>query len=193
MPHAKIQNTALQAELLVAVIRGDASSVIDHLSQGVDPNFSRGYTSPLHEAVKAMSVQLIHVLVDGGAEIHGAGTTAGWTPLHRAAGFENPAMALALLERGANVNAVTSDAGAWTPLHKAAMMGFRNTALALLRGGADMHTKDGEGDSSFDLATKPEIKELFAAWAVHQAARGALVETVAIPSLPVAHCPKFQA
>ena len=73
-------------------------------------------------------------------------------PLHSAASARNLALARALVERGAPVNA--RQAGGWTPLHAAAQNGDRALAELLLKHGADPRATNDEGVTALDLAKK---------------------------------------
>ncbi len=73
-------------------------------------------------------------------------------PLHSAASARNVALARALLERGAPVDA--RQAMGWTPLHAAAQNGDRAMAELLLQHSADPHATNDEGVSAVDLAKK---------------------------------------
>ena len=75
----------------------------------------------------------------------------GFTPLHVAAWGNAQAAALALMKRGANVNAKHGDDDR-TPLHWAARFGAQETALALVEGGADIHVNDEHGDTPLHYA-----------------------------------------
>ena len=58
----------------------------------------------------------------------------GWTPLHGARRYGHTATAVALIERGANVN--EKDENGWTPLYRACLRAHSATAIALLENGA---------------------------------------------------------
>ncbi len=81
-------------------------------------------------------------------------------PLHSAASARNVAMARALLEHGAPVNA--RQAMGWTPIHAAAQNGDKTLAEALLEHGADPRLTNDEGVSAADLAKKGGHAELAA-------------------------------
>lgn len=73
-------------------------------------------------------------------------------PLHSAASARNLAMARALVERGAAVDAC--QAGGWTALHAAAQNGDRAMAELLLQHGADPRAANDGGVNAIDLARK---------------------------------------
>jgi ankyrin repeat protein len=81
-------------------------------------------------------------------------------PLHSAASARNVAMARALLEHGAPVNA--HQARGWTPIHAAAQNGDKAVAELLLKHGADPRMANDEGVDAVDLARKGGHAELAA-------------------------------
>lgn len=82
------------------------------------------------------------------------------TPLHSAASARNVALARALLEGGAPVDA--RQAMGWTALHAAAQNGDKTMAELLLKHGADPRATNDEGVSAIDLAKKGGHNELLA-------------------------------
>jgi ankyrin repeat protein len=105
---------------------------------GFDFNFD--IASSLHRASSMGHLELVKLLIDGGADIDAAFSDAG-TPLHFAAEEGHQAVVALLLERGANVNAVryAGCTAGWTPLHSAAGAGHEEVARILLKGGADIN------------------------------------------------------
>jgi ankyrin repeat protein len=81
-------------------------------------------------------------------------------PLHSAASARNVAMAKALIEHGAPVNA--RQAMGWTAIHAAAQSGDKAMAELLLKHGADPRMTNDEGISAVDLAKKGGHAEVLA-------------------------------
>ena len=98
--------------------------------------------------------------LDRGADIAARGN-AGWTPLHRAAGFNTePAVIALLLDRGADIAARDDDG--WTPLHVAAEFNTEPAIIALLLDrGADIAARNDDGLTPLHVAagfnTEPAI------------------------------------
>ena len=89
--------------------------------------------------------------LDRGADIAARGN-AGWTPLHRAAGFNTePAVIALLLDRGANIAA--RDDNGLMPLHKAAVNNTEPAVIALLLDrGANIAARDDDGLTPLHVA-----------------------------------------
>lgn len=78
---------------------------------------------------------------------------AGPTPLHFAAGQDDAATCLALLDAGAAVDA--GDDRDATPLHWAAFFGRADAGIALLEAGADPDARDADGRTPVDALRSP--------------------------------------
>ena len=74
----------------------------------------------------------------------------GDTPLHHAAMRGKERVALALLDHGADVNAVNAFNA--TPLHEAAVGGHAELVKALIARGADVNATDGNGRTPLERA-----------------------------------------
>ena len=102
-----------------------------------------GFT-PLHLASFFGHAEAATLLLDKGADVRAWGSNALRNqPLHAAiAGKRDPGVIRALLEHGADVNAVAG--GGYTPLHLAASRGDVELLAQLIgRGARAMHTDDG--------------------------------------------------
>eukprot|EP01063_Lacrimia_lanifica_P024743 TRINITY_DN3259_c0_g1_i1.p1 TRINITY_DN3259_c0_g1~~TRINITY_DN3259_c0_g1_i1.p1 ORF type:complete len:540 (+),score=155.24 TRINITY_DN3259_c0_g1_i1:69-1688(+) len=94
--------------------------------------------------------EIIQLLVEGGSDLHETSDPhIPWcygdvTPLHCAVAVERSAAVQALIECGANVNAIAG-AGRVTALHQAAAMGCMSMVRVLLDGGADVNPTVGCG------------------------------------------------
>ena len=107
----------------------------------------------------------LSVLLDAGAAPAGAGGLARFLEACLAGEFTaraNEALALALLERGADPFA--SGRGGEPPLHLAVRLGWRRLAQALLAAGCDAHARDPRGATALHLACalglEPLVREL---------------------------------
>jgi ankyrin repeat protein len=80
------------------------------------------------------------------------------TPLHTAVYDGDTAMAMAILDDGADVN--LRDEGGGTPLHVAVALGNTEMARELLRRGADVHARDLDGDTPLDFTRNATMRRL---------------------------------
>ena len=88
----------------------------------------------------------------------------GFTPLHLAAFFGHEDAAKALLERGADANAVARhDTLTVTPLHSAAAGAHAGIVKLLLEAGADPNTRQGGGFAPLHAAAQNDDRESAAA------------------------------
>jgi hypothetical protein len=106
--------------------------------------------TPLHDAAKAGSEDVIQLLLDKGAN---ANTTDkdGRTPLHDAAKAGSEGVILRLLYKGADINAADEDRR--TPLHDAAKTASEDVEL-LLGKGANANAADKDGRTPLHDATQ---------------------------------------
>ncbi len=87
-------------------------------------------------------------------------STDGWTPLHLAAFFGHPELAKALLNRGASVNAPSTNAMQNTPLH-AAVAGRQMEAIrVLIDRGANVNARQQGGWTALQAAAQNGDREL---------------------------------
>jgi ankyrin repeat protein len=98
-----------------------------------------------------------------------AHSTDGWTPLHLAAFFGQAEVARALLDRGADVNALSTNQMKNTPLHAAAAGGKTELVEVLLEHGADTNARQEGGFVALHSAAQAGNRELAAALLAHGA------------------------
>lgn len=84
----------------------------------------------------------------------GAYSSDGWTPLHLAAFFGNLDLALKLIERGAEVDARSTNAMKNTPLHAAAAGRKTELVRLLLNEGADPNARQQGGWTALQAAAQ---------------------------------------
>jgi len=87
----------------------------------------------------------------------------GWTPLHLAAFFGHHDAALALLDDGAPVDAISANTLKNTPLHAATAGKHADVALLLLDRGADPFAVDSGGYTPLEIARQNQLASVVAA------------------------------
>ena len=115
--------------------------------------WDRGWWEPGFDPDKGLAkghVEIVELLIAHQADVN-AQNPEGATPLHDAALAGQTAVAVALLEHGARIDARDTESGA-TPLHRAASWGRREMVELLLSKGADPNAKDNNGRTPLDLA-----------------------------------------
>ncbi|KAK3268330.1 hypothetical protein CYMTET_23160 [Cymbomonas tetramitiformis] len=125
--------------LTVALAFGQEAAARALLEAGAGVNAGTGQR-PLHGAGVGGMVDFVRELVEAGAEVD-AEDGEGRTALTVALAFGQEAVARALLEAGAGVNAGTGQ----RPLHAAAEKGMEEVVRELAGKGAEVDAEDGEG------------------------------------------------
>ncbi|EXJ66684.1 uncharacterized protein A1O5_10355 [Cladophialophora psammophila CBS 110553] len=123
-----------------AAQRGDAKIVGQLLRHDADPNIcSKLKASPLHYALRSKSPECVRLLVNAQASVSYC-DWGGWPPVHTAAmNQDDPAYMIALIDGGADVNAVLPPGASGrgkTALHRAALSNRAQMATCLLDHGA---------------------------------------------------------
>jgi hypothetical protein len=145
--------------LVAAVVKGNGAAVVRLLAAGADPNASLPERSPSGEAAHSTALcaaaahgrlEVVRLLLDGGADPSCAGS-AGGTPLMVAAGRGRLEVLRLLLERGATVDAVSLGDG-WTAFHIACVLNQADCAEALARAGCDVGLKANNGETGLRVA-----------------------------------------
>lgn len=150
----------MRNRLIEAAKRGDVDAVKSMLKSGVklDASDEKGL-SALHHAAQSGQADVIHVLVDAGANVDApASNSLGKTPLHLACESDLPGTALAvvvLIQMGADPNARDSNGN--TPLHSTLSSsdnrpGSADTKTqALLQSGADPRHENNLNNKAKDI------------------------------------------
>ncbi|MBN1864242.1 MAG: ankyrin repeat domain-containing protein [Victivallales bacterium] len=112
--------------------------------------------TPMHAAAENGWIEVVDYLISKGASIYLTNKN-GETPLFRAVSGGHKDVALLLIDKGLLVDGM--DLKHNTPLHKAAARGDSKMVDFLLSAGADKNKKNAEGQTPFDLANTPKIKE----------------------------------
>ena len=138
---------------------GGTREVVDRLIRaGADVLAAdRGGITALHRAARAGDGRIVDMLVRRGAALDPR--DGKWrTPLYHAIGLRKYAAAKALIESGADVNAVQWSG--WTALHLTAHHGDIRGARLLLEGGALTRTRDMRGLTPGEQAKEHKQKEV---------------------------------
>lgn len=136
--------------------------------------------SPLMAALYRGHHDIVDAMIDAGAEIDifAAAATGriddlrrratdatvnayaydGWTPLHLASFFGHEPAARVLLDAGADVHAVSSNALTNTPLHAATAGKHEDVAMLLLENGAKSDAVDAGGYTPLQIATQNRLQ-----------------------------------
>ena len=151
---------------VVLAVREGANRVLDvllaHPGTNVDAAAINGNTALMMAAYKK-NMPAVQALLVKGASID----QPGWTALHYAAASGDNDIARLLLQRGAQVDAVSpAKSGAYTPLMMAAREGQDSTAILLIDHGANANLQNSEGLTPVQLAEragKPRAAQAIAA------------------------------
>ncbi len=152
------------ALLLAAMSDRSAGIVRLLMAKGADPKAVDVLkVNALNAAVRGNDIETIRIFADAGVAADTA-DFAGFTPLIGAAFSGNVQAVKLLLEKGANVNAVSGDGsfqkvkagtialGNFTPLLGAATLGSPEMITVLLQAGADVNARDVRGMTPLMLA-----------------------------------------
>jgi len=141
---AEINQELLGSKL--RVFSGPLQSVMSGLSGDVSHH---RYTSPLIAAIEAGSPAIVHELITGGADVHGAGVTM---PLAIAAEEGDEQVVELLLDAGANLEQTNEEE--LTPLMLACRAGYAGVMKRLVSAGADVNAVNAEGVSALLCAAE---------------------------------------
>jgi ankyrin repeat protein len=135
------------SEILAALYRGDEAAAAELLASGPELD--------VFEAAATGGVERLREVLDADPELAGAWAGDGFTPLHLAAYFRQPAAVRLLVERGAPVDVVArNEAIPVTPLQSAVTAGERETAALLLGRGADPNFRHAGGFTPLHTAAR---------------------------------------
>jgi ankyrin repeat protein len=138
--------------LMQALYTGETARV-DELLAG-DPELD------VFEAAALGRGERLRELLDADPELVRAWSPDRATPLHFAAFFRQPEATRLLVERGADLEAVSPTFGDVTPLHSACASGERESARILLEAGADPNVRQQRGFAPLHAAAQNGDEEL---------------------------------
>jgi ankyrin repeat protein len=153
----------MATDLLQALYRGDAETAIGiRAEREID----------VLEAAALGEVDTLRALLDAEPDAVHSWSADGFTPLHYAAFFGHEPAARLLLERGADIEAVSRNkefAPEARPLHSAVAAGQRRLARFLIESGADVNARQHLGFTALMGATQNGDEELVALLRAHGA------------------------
>eukprot|EP00775_Hariotina_reticulata_P009518 gene9518-9683_t len=147
---------------------------MDVQQAGVQQHSQEAVRTLLQLAVAAGSVEVVQLLLQGGADPDAMASTSSATPLHVAVAEGHSAVAEALLAAGAEPDALNT-AGA-APVHLAAQKGLLPAVTAILNAGGDVNIKNSKGWGPVHVAASSGhldvVLKLVAAGAAWRPGRG---------------------
>lgn len=149
-----------------ALRSGDVAAVIAYLDSGFELNspipHSKGAAYPILEAVRSGNPELVHYLLEKGAD-PSARSQFGIVPLHAAAHLGHIEIVRILLDAGVDINELSPYPGN-TALHEAVLMNDPSMVSFLVSQGARIDIRDkGRGMTALEYATslkRDDIAEL---------------------------------
>jgi ankyrin repeat protein len=126
----------------------------------VDELLAAGPELDVFEAAALGRVDRLRELLDASPELAQAWSPDRATALHFAAFFRQPEATRLLVERGADLEAVSPTFGDVTPLHSACASGERESARILLEAGADPNVRQRDSFTPLHAAAQHGDEEL---------------------------------
>ena len=149
--------------LAVAAESGTVKLVRLLLGSGADPNWRDGleYWTALQCAIASSSDDVVHVILEAGADINASpSTTGGRTALQEAASQGNLELVQLLLQKGADVNSPAGEERGVTALQAASIKGHLAVVVQLLYAGADVNGESSESEGRTALQGAAESGRL---------------------------------
>lgn len=107
----------------------------------------------IHEAVREGNLLKVKEIIETDPDqINAKGLYEGLYPLHYAVSANNKEMVNLLIDKGADINAHSSDGS--TSLHVASVLGYKEIVALLIKGGADVNAKDNRDRTPLHLASQ---------------------------------------
>jgi uncharacterized protein len=172
---------------LAAARDGDGVSAVLHAHYRGEPGAAAALLEArpeldVFDAAGVAELERLGELLDRDAAAANAYSSDGFTPLHLACFFGRPEAVELLLERGADLSAVSRNPLGVTPLHSAAAAGQTRIVGLLLERGADANAREQGEFTALHAAAQnrdPEMAELLLA---HGADPGARAEDGRLPA-----------
>lgn len=138
------------------LLRAAAAGVVDAAREALDKGAKPDAASPGLTALAAAALyghrEVVDLLLGRGANINGADTQYGRTPLHLALVGGEPEIAEALIQAGAAADPRTL--AGYTPLMYAAIGGHSGLISTLQERGADINAKTSDGETALIFAAQ---------------------------------------
>lgn len=167
-----------------AARRGDRDAVRSLLDRTADVNSAQGDgTTALHWAAMNDDVEIVQMLLKGGADVKAATRVGGITPLLMACTNGNAAIIDALLRAGADASSAKSNGT--TALMLAAAAGRADAVTLLLDRGADVNAKEAQnGQTALMFAAADNRPAAIAALAGRGAHLNAISKVISLVGKP---------
>jgi ankyrin repeat protein len=142
-----------------AISRAHADTIKSLIAHGEDINAlnKRGH-APIHLATVKGNSDVVHLLLENGAEVNVVGTDSGCTSLHYAASLGHVDLCELLVRYGADSDAQTTRLE--TPLHLAITHGHSEVVALLLKYRARLNIRDKNGMTPLQLAENIKNREI---------------------------------
>lgn len=118
-----------------------------------------GYTALIHASVFGYK-EVVHFLLDKGAELDAQDSHYGYTALMHASWQGHSEIVKLLLNKGADIHAKNSNGFTVLMCASASILGDTETVQFLIDFGADIHAKDGNGRTALNYSSYAKTTQL---------------------------------